>query len=134
MPIMPWDQTLDIGIEDMDRDHREILDTMNHIFDTHSDGHRGEHIIKLVDKLGAVAARHFAAEEQAMAEMGFPGLRVHKIIHEQLLADFNRHSLMIQLAGGAIHEDFFGFLRRWLTAHIKGFDMKYGSYALTAAE
>lgn len=59
-----------------------------------------------------------------MAEMGFPGLRFHKIIHEQLLADFNRHSMMIEHAGDVIHEDFFGFLRRWLIAHIKGIDTK----------
>jgi hemerythrin len=31
MPIMSWDQSLDVGIPSMNREHQDILDVMNKI-------------------------------------------------------------------------------------------------------
>lgn len=133
MPIMSWDQTLDVGVEAMNREHREILDAMNRIFDAHTAGGKGETINRLVARLGEVTTRHFADEERFMAQTGYPGLGSHKLIHEKLLQDFTVHAGKIKAAGGAANDEFFGFLRRWLVAHIKGVDVKYGAHAKTAA-
>lgn len=132
MPIMTWDQTLDIGVEPMNREHREILDAMNKIFDAHEAGQRGAAIDTLVARLGDVCVRHFADEEKFMAKAGYPGLQSHKLIHVQLLKDFSTHAAAIKSAGGAANSDFFGFLKRWLVAHIKGIDAKYAAHANSA--
>jgi hemerythrin len=129
MPIMNWDNALDVGVEAMNKEHRDILDAMNVIFDAHEAGQRGEIINKHVARLGAVCVRHFADEERFMEDTGFPGLNTHRLIHEKLLQDLSSHAASILAAGGTANEDFFGFLRRWLVAHIKGIDTKYGAYA-----
>ncbi len=129
MPIMNWDQTLDIGVTAMNNEHREILDAMNEIFDAHEAGQKGDVINQLVSRLGEVCTRHFADEEDFMEKVGYPGIKSHKLIHKQLLEDFSSHASAIKAAGGKANEDFFGFLKRWLVAHIKGIDSKYAHHA-----
>jgi hemerythrin len=129
MPIMNWDQTLDIGVPAMNADHRDILDVMNEIFDAHEAGKEGDSINRLVSRLGAVCTRHFSDEEAFMEKVGYPGLNSHKLIHKKLLEDFSGHAAAIKVAGGKANEDFFGFLKRWLVAHIKGIDSKYAEHA-----
>lgn len=75
MPIMTWDQTLDVGIEEMNRDHRKILDTMNHIFDTHSNGPRGEHIIR-DNRRGTGCAPPFRRRGTGYGRNGFSGTEI----------------------------------------------------------
>lgn len=129
MPIMTWDPSLDIGVSAMNKEHREILDAMNKIYDAHSAGQKGETINRLVAALGSVCVKHFADEERFMAEIAFPGLSTHKHIHRTLLEDFTKHAGTIRAAGGVANDGFFDFLKRWLVAHIKGIDAKYGQHA-----
>lgn len=129
MPIMTWDATLDIGVEAMNAEHRDILDIMNKIYDAYKDGKTGYDITLLVDKLGKVCVSHFADEEKFMEKVGFPGLKEHKILHEKLLTKYGQHAADIQEAGGKVNDAFFGFLKFWLSSHIKGIDIKYAAHA-----
>lgn len=133
MPIMNWDQTLDVGVEAMNSEHREILDAMNKIYDAHQAGQRGEVINALVGRLGSICVRHFADEERYMAKIGFPTLENHKLVHAKLLRDFSAHAAAIKAADGTVSDSFFAFLKFWLSAHIKGIDVKYGAHAKAAA-
>ncbi len=129
MPLMTWDPSLDVGVDAMNAEHRDILAAMNAIFDAHQAGKRGDEINTAVAKLGAVCTRHFADEEAFMEKMNFPGLRTHKLIHQELLTEFGKHAAAIKAANGEVPDEFFSFLKRWLAAHIKGIDTKYGAYA-----
>lgn len=131
MPIMEWDDSLDIGVEAMNDEHRQILNAMNRIFDVAETGRTGEEINQLVARLGAVCVRHFADEEAYMAAIGFPGLAIHRIMHQDLLKRFQTHATEIREAGGRADQGFFYFLRYWLRAHIKGIDCKYADHART---
>jgi hemerythrin len=129
MPIMEWNDTLDIGVDAMNNEHKQILDAMNRIYDAAQAGRAGEDINRLVAQLGSVCVRHFKDEEAFMASIAFPGLTNHKLIHEDLLDRFARHSEEIRIAGGRANGQFFHFLQHWLAAHIKGIDRKYGDHA-----
>ena len=133
MPIMNWDKSLDIGVVDMNDDHKEILAVMNAIYDAASQGRTGSAINDLVDKLAKVCVSHFADEEKYMASIAFPGIETHKLIHKKLLSDYAAHAETIKKAGGTTNEDFFFFLKRWLTSHIKGIDIKYADHSRRSA-
>jgi hemerythrin-like metal-binding protein len=125
MPIMEWDASLDLGVDAMNDEHKQILDAMNRIYDATQAGRSGIEINRLVDQLGEVCARHFADEEAYMARIGYTGLTIHRLIHQELLERFAGHAAEIRAAGGHADRNFFHFLRHWLTAHIKGIDRKY---------
>ena len=129
MPIMEWDNSLDVGVTAMNDEHKQILDAMNRIFDATQAGGTGDEINRLVERLGAVCVRHFADEENYMASIGFPGQRNHKLIHEDLLDRYGKYAAQIKAAGGRADQGFFHFLRHWLQSHIKGIDVKYSGHA-----
>lgn len=130
MPIMLWDKTLDIGVEAMNRDHREILDVMNELFDAQGAGNSGTSINTLVARLGEVCTLHFSREEEYMRQTGYPGFVAHKALHEKLLTRYRDFATAIRTAGGNADAAFFNFLKFWLNSHIKGLDTKYAAHAL----
>jgi len=129
MPIMNWDASLDIGVPAMNREHQDILEAMNRIYDAKEQGLAGASVNNLVARLGQVCVSHFADEEAFMERVGYPDLSRHKQLHEKLLGQFNAHAGTIRAAGGVPHDEFFHFLKFWLTSHIKGIDVKYGQHA-----
>jgi hemerythrin-like metal-binding protein len=126
MPIMLWDQSLDVGVAPMNREHQDILDLMNRIYDARAQGREGAAVNQLVADLGGVCTRHFADEEAYMASIGYRELSSHKILHQKLLERFSAYAAEIKAAHGVPSDDFFNFLKFWLTSHIKGVDVKYG--------
>ncbi|MGA0603235.1 bacteriohemerythrin [Caulobacter sp. KR2-114] len=129
MPIMTWDASLDVGVDAMNHEHQEILDAMNKIYDARAKGIAGSVVDNLVARLGAITTRHFADEEAFMKKVGYPELERHRALHQRLLEQFTAHAQQIKAAGGAPSDDFFNFLKFWLTSHIKGIDVKYGAHA-----
>lgn len=134
MPLMNWDQSLDIGVEAMNREHREILDAMNVVYDSAQAGQSGPAMMAKIARLGDVTTRHFADEEAYLGRIGYPDLVNHKAIHKKLLDDFADHARTIAAANGVPTSAFFTFLRLWLSAHIKCIDLKYGDYSRKVAK
>lgn len=132
MPLMDWSPALDVGVESMNREHREILSAMNAVYDGAQAGQFGAPMMARIARLGDVTQRHFADEERFMAQTGYPGLETHKAIHARLLRDFTTHAEAIAAAGGVPSKEFFQFLHLWLSAHIKCIDRKYGDHAAQA--
>jgi len=126
MPIMEWDNSLDIGVESMNNEHKQILALMNKIYDANEAGQSGAQINSLVAQLARVTIKHFKDEEAYMESIGFPGLGPHKLIHQDLLGKYTAFATKIERDGGKVPADFLSFLKRWLTAHIRGVDIKYG--------
>lgn len=135
MPIMSWDPSLDVGVEAMNLEHRDILDAMNRVYDAVGQGLSGEAVNTLVAKLGAVCVHHFDDEERFMERVQYPDRDRHKQLHVRLLVQFQEHAKAIRQAGGHPTDEFFHFLKFWLTSHIRGIDTKYGAHAkgVTAA-
>lgn len=133
MPLMDWTPALDVGVESMNAEHRQILAAMNDIYDADAAGVTGPAMMARVARLGDITVRHFADEERFMESVGFPSLAAHKTIHAKLLSDFAAHVKRAELAGGKVSEPFFQFLTLWLSAHIKHVDRKYGDHAVGSA-
>jgi len=127
MPLMNWDQSLDIGIDAMNREHKQLLDVMNRIYDSREKG--GPAIVSLVQQLGDLCVRHFKAEEAFMQSITFPDFVAHKRVHERLLEKYGGFAAQIQANQGRPSDEFFQFLRLWLSAHIKCIDIKYSDHS-----
>jgi len=129
MPIMLWDASLDVGVTAMNQEHQKILEAMNLIYDARAAGKSGQAVNDLVGRLGEICVSHFADEESYMARVGYSELDRHKQLHKRLLEQFGQHAQSIKAAGGQPTDEFFHFLKFWLTSHIKGIDMRYGPKA-----
>ena len=124
-----WDPArLALNVPDMDHEHRVLIACMNKLHDLHEAGAGANDIRVSLDKLVTVTKKHFADEEAFMERIGYAGTAVHKGVHRQLLERLDGHA-------DAFHRErhltpeFFHFLKMWLSAHIRGIDMKYADFA-----
>lgn len=129
MPLMNWSEELDIGVDAMNREHQDILDAMNTIYDNAMAGADGTVLMRQIERLKFVTERHFRDEEAFMQSINYPDFENHKRMHTRLLRDFESHTETARAAGGIPQRAFFDFLRLWLAAHIKNIDRKYADHA-----
>jgi len=129
MPIMDWSSDLDVGVERMNDEHKNILELMNRIADAAEAGQRGPTVTTLIDKLDQVTIDHFRDEEAFMASINYEGLASHKLVHQSLLKKYGEFADRIHADNGELPHQFLEFLKLWLTAHIKGVDMNYSPKA-----
>ena len=127
-----WDATqYGLGVPEMDHEHQTLIGLMNKVHALHLAGAPRAAQGKALDELVAYTVRHFKDEEAYMTRIGYPGLRLHAGVHQQLLdrvgvfaAEFART--------GVLTDAFFAFLKMWLKAHICGIDIKYTHHSQVA--
>jgi len=126
-----WDPSkLSLQIQEMDDEHKLLIALMNKLHVLHGKHAAAGEQVRVLDELVTYTAKHFADEEAYMERIGYPGLRVHKGVHKQLLERLAGFKSTTR-ASQALPEDLFVFFKMWLSAHICGIDMKYARHALT---
>lgn len=125
---MEWNSELDIGVEEMNDQHKKLLDLMNILYSDFNLKVPFEKAKITLDELKNYTIQHFKEEEEYMESVNFDGLVNHKLIHQQLLNKFEELYLEM-LDSKEFNQKFFEFLKFWLTSHIKGIDTKYASFA-----
>jgi hemerythrin-like metal-binding protein len=128
-----WDASLySIGVNAMDEEHQVLIGLMNDLQRLHEQGATVADQGKALVKLANYTRKHFTDEEGFMSRVGFPGLRHHQLIHQQLLARLDEFAAEFQ-RNGKLPDGLFAFLRIWLKSHIRGIDMKYAEHSRHAA-
>jgi len=124
-PLLEWNDKFLIGIDQLDFEHKDLLDRLNGLHAALSDATDKE---KVSQCLGGIYARleiHFALEERVMREGDYKDFDTHQGEHAKLLNEFA--DLMHELEdkkdieySAAVREA----LRHWLLDHIMTSDKK----------
>ena len=128
------DQELTIGIEEIDRQHQELLDRMELLRDAMRRGQSRDAIQNTLKFLEQYVVEHFATEVKYMLRYNYPGILLHKAEHETFLKDFNalKEKLTSLQAQGDITTflgvDIVRKLNEWFTNHIATVDKKMGAF------
>jgi hemerythrin len=87
-PPIVLDDALLTGHESIDGQHRELFARVDALV-LASHEHRGRaEAARLLEYLGDYAVTHFAAEERAMLESGYPGYESHRAQHRDFVKEF----------------------------------------------
>jgi len=128
MGYYQWDASLDIGVEAMNEEHKVLIGHMNTVYDKNMAKVPKEELEGSIQALFDYVIKHFADEEAYMASIQFPGLDAHRQLHDNLLTELKRHiEVFANSDATQVSEQFVMFLKLWLTTHIRGIDIKYGS-------
>ena len=139
MAFYEWSESMSVGVELIDSDHKALIDLINRLHDmlTGDAGAAGKPGAaggpspeEVFDTLIAYTEIHFAREEKVMQACGFPATASHQDEH----ADFTTRVYDIRdkvLAGDAspLTQELLDYLKDWLNAHILIQDMAYKPYA-----
>lgn len=127
MSFFAWDTRYDIGVPEMNREHQKLIDLMNQLHKHYEAKAPKETVAKTVLALFDYTKTHFAHEEAYMAKIKYPDLKIHQLVHKDLLDKLTAHKSEFD-AKGVLTDSFFSFLKRWLAAHIMGIDKKYSEH------
>lgn len=119
-----WDDKLSLNIHRMDDEHKYLIQLMNELHKLHSTVSSHPIIESKISELLKYTEKHFNNEEILFTSLPYEKINIHKNIHKELIAKLKEHAAKIN-ENKKIHDDFFMFLKVWLSAHIMGIDQGY---------
>ncbi len=130
MSKMKWDESLSIGVELIDDQHKKWIEHLGNV-QSAIEAHRGmQQVANTLDFLADYTQFHFSTEEKYMSETGYSGLEDHRAKHEELkgtlddlIADFRDDGVTEKLSK-AIGT----FLGNWLRDHIQVVDQAFAAF------
>lgn len=128
MQDISWDESLSVEVDEIDDDHRKLVDLFNLLKSSVAEDAAPEYIEAVFDELMTCTAWHFKHEERLMLTHRYDGFEDHKNEHDELIDSIKTLRKRCFENGEPLSEDDFEFLSDWLTGHILGRDMKLGFY------
>ena len=132
MPLMHWSPNLTVGVDFMDEDHQKLMNLVNELAAQIQTHHRDD-IISSFDDLLEATRDHFAAEEEAMEEAGYPVSDHHKQLHEALVEELVEFRDRYRAPGEQPGDELPKFMKDWLIGHILESDKHLGGYLMGRA-
>jgi hemerythrin len=130
MTIFQWENSLEIGIDTIDRQHRGLIQKLDDLAQAVLKKQGKDKIRTMMRFMEEYGEQHFADEERFMIFYEYPGLEGQRKNHEKVRETTKR--LMEQLESKNDMESFAASVQRylidWLILHIKTEDMKFGDY------
>ncbi len=129
MPFAEWSKEFSVGVEEIDGDHRRLLELLNQLHDAASSGDGSEVLGRVLDGLMLYVGYHFAHEEALFLRTNYPGYERHRRQHQALTITVKEIRDDFQLGGSdALPRQVLEFLKNWLYEHIMGSDRAFGVY------
>ncbi|MDW5418378.1 bacteriohemerythrin [Iodobacter sp. CM08] len=125
-----WTDELSVGIQEIDEQHKVLIDLLNELHDAIRQHHGSEASVQILGRLADYTRTHFTVEESLMRILGYPDYDAHKQHHEDLINQMNELQLRLS-AGEAVTFELMHFLRHWLTNHIMEGDKRYTEHFLS---
>jgi hemerythrin len=69
------------GVEEMDKEHLELIEMINHVASLIKEGKKEEVKEFFINKFSAYIETHLKDEEKFMESIGYPELETHKKVH-----------------------------------------------------
>ncbi|MBN1223762.1 MAG: hemerythrin family protein [Candidatus Aminicenantes bacterium] len=130
MNKIEWEDSLSVGVNQIDEQHKMLIQKLKDLSDAINEGHEYSKILKTLDFMIDYTDFHFSTEEGTMAENDYPGLDLQKKQHEEFKATLNNILEDYKEEGptSSLAESINVFLFNWLIKHIKGVDSKLGEF------
>lgn len=126
MTLLDWSDELEIGVEAVDKEHRELIDAINELQVAVEAGEERERTLQLVARVARDAQAHFASEEALMTTAKYPGTMLHKMKHEHMIEQIRAFLARYSRNDSALNRHVLNFLRDSAVIHIRNEDANFG--------
>lgn len=142
--FMHFGRNLELGIDSMDEEHRDLVTLVNRLAVTlgirstwslHEDSgdkteveiHRGV-ALGILKQLEYATRDHFLSEEALMNSVAYPKLEEHILEHKMLLAELRDYIRAICSGKESLDQEILLELKHWLLGHIIDADRHFAEY------
>ena len=123
--LFKWDESFLIGIEELDHEHKVLIDDIKRLHEELTRHNQKSEIEKSLGDIYARMQAHFALEEHVMKEHEYEFFDEHKREHDELLDSFTEYMLQfLNDADVSTSITVEGPLKHWVLNHIITSDKK----------
>ena len=126
--VFLWKDTFNIGVPDIDEQHRLFLDYVNECYTAACKDSRNQVTSATIYDLKVYAETHFRYEEAVMAEHNYPQLESHARLHAYFESKVTELEQAHAGHGKSSVESLSLFLRDWFLRHILEHDKALAAF------
>lgn len=130
MKDITWDDSLSVEVDEIDDDHRKLVDLFNILSHSVAEGDSVDYIEAVLEELISCTVWHFRHEERLMVLYNYEAIEGHKAEHYELIESAKELQKKFLKENKLLKNEDIEYLETWLTEHILGHDMKLGFYLM----
>jgi hemerythrin len=134
METFPWDDSLRLGVPEVDEQHKQWFVLTNAYLDLVESGQGNIKVLQDALKAAVAYSRaHFKTEEALMRHIRFPQSEYdfHRMTHDAFVERLNALAKHGREGRPAAVREMAVFMSGWLTKHIREVDVKYVGFYLS---
>ena len=128
MKDLTWNSMLSVQVNEIDDDHRKLVDLFNMLNHAIADGEAANYIEAVLEELISCTVWHFRHEERLMLKYQYTDFAEHKAEHQDLIESARRLQQKLVKEDIPPSDEDILFLEHWLTEHILTADMDLGRH------
>ncbi|HEX8964288.1 MAG TPA: bacteriohemerythrin [Rhodocyclaceae bacterium] len=132
MALISWSPMLSTGVQEIDDQHKKLIDLVNKLNDAMHAGQGKEALGSVLGELVKYTVYHFGTEERLMGQHKYAESAAHMAEHKKLIQDVSAFKTKFDGGNAMISTELMNFLRDWLSKHIMQTDKKFGKALNTA--
>jgi hemerythrin-like metal-binding protein len=130
MAFVEWTSELATGVDELDIQHRRLLEQINELHEAREAGQDEDICRTIFAELLSALGEHFASEEGHMTAFEYPRGEEHVQAHVDLLGEVHQLRASACDDGGPVGDTIFHALEEGLTEHIIEHDGPLGEFLL----
>ncbi|MCL1893792.1 MAG: bacteriohemerythrin [Holophagaceae bacterium] len=129
-----WTPDMATGNAIVDDQHKQLIDSLNQLFDAHKSGKGSKEVKRMMIFLVDYTVKHFTEEEGILTKYNYPDLDNHKKIHANFTATAKNllQDLLQDIASGGPSDEMitnvYVIVGKWVISHIKVQDTKWAEF------
>lgn len=125
MICIEWIDQFNIGVHEIDEQHKELIGIMNKICTSINEGKASEVIDEALQEMQNYAMTHFALEEKYFNEFHYEKTEAHKAWHRSFSEKVKELLEQMKHDKESVSIDAISFLGGWFIDHTQTFDREY---------
>jgi methyl-accepting chemotaxis protein len=132
MQLIVWDSAFVTGLAEVDKHHKDYIDTINRYYGMMMTGDGGAGALKLLAFIEREMPAHFAMEEREMRTRNYPETAQHLEGHRIFLDRLKTDRAALERNDPAAAAEMFKFLAKWTREHFTNYDRKLARFLAAA--
>lgn len=132
MQRVEWNDAYAIGIEEVDSQHKHLIEIANELYDTinlpkerYPGGMRS-----VVQKLMDYTDYHFKSEEKFMKRYNYPEAQIHIAAHDNFTREMEHQTRQLSTERVEDGLNLYSYIVNWVLNHIAKADKIWGAYVI----
>jgi hemerythrin-like metal-binding protein len=125
MQFLEWEDTYNIGVKEIDIQHRGLFDIISKLSTSRNYKTEGKYFFATLNQFIDYTKIHFVTEERYMREAQYPKIVEHQQEHTEFMIEVMKLAHDCEEKKPDIEQKILDFLKDWYMTHILGTDRGY---------